>query len=132
VTRPETEASTVLLNVSGGAFRDAGSAPSSGRLRVADVDADDAMARDVAAAADMERVQQFMRLLGYYNNAVHFCVNYPRMRRGLAASALKLLAESGDAAEFITGYAQAAIGMARDAGFVLTEWTLPEPGDAGG
>lgn len=99
---------------------------------LADVGADDAMARDVAAAADMERVQQFMRLLGYYNNAVHFCVNYPRMRRGLAASALKLLAESGDAAEFITGYAQAAIGMARDAGFVLTEWTLPEPGDAGG
>ena len=99
---------------------------------LADVDADDAMARDVAAAADMDRVQQFMRLLGYYNNAVHFCVNYPRMRRGLAVSALTLLAESGSAAEFVTGYAQAAIGMARETGFVLTEWTLPEPGDGGG
>jgi hypothetical protein len=97
---------------------------------LADVNAGDAMARDVAAAADMERVQQFMRLLGYYNNAVHFCVNYPRMRRGLAASALTLLAEAGSAAEFVSGYAQAAVGMARDASFVLTEWTLPEPGDA--
>jgi len=94
-------------------------------------DADDAWRRDVAAAVDMDRVQQFMRLLGYYNNAVHFCANYPRMRRGLAVSALTLLAESSSAAAFISGYAQAAIGMARDAGFVLTEWTLPEPRDAG-
>ena len=99
---------------------------------LSDVDADDALRRDVAAAVDMERTQQFMRLLGYYNNAVHFCVHYPRMRRGLAASALTLLAESGSAADFITGYAQAAIGMARDAGFVLTEWTRAEGGDAGG
>jgi len=92
-------------------------------------DADDALRRDVAASVDMERVQQFMRLLGYYNNAVHFCVNHPRMRRGLAASALTLLAESGSAADFVSGYARAAIGMAREANFVLTTWTLPD--DAG-
>ena len=91
--------------------------------------ADDALRRDVAASEDMGRVQQFMRLLGYYNNAVHFCVHHPRMRRGLAASALTLLAESPRAADFVSGYAGAAIGMARDANFVLTEWTLPD--DAG-
>ena len=99
---------------------------------LSDAGADEALCRDVAAAVDMDRVQQFMRLLGYYNNAHHFCVNYPRMRCGLAASALQLLAESGSAADFITGYAQAAIGMAREAGFVLTEWTRPEAHDAGG
>ena len=54
-----------------------------------------------------------------------------RYQRGLAASALHLLAESGSAAEFITGYAQATIGMARETGFVLTEWTRPEAPDAG-
>ena len=98
---------------------------------LSDAGADEALCRDVAAAVDMDRVQQFMRLLGYYNNAHHFCVNHPRMRRGLAASALRLLAESGSAADFITGYAQAAIGMAREAGFVLTEWLRPEAPDAG-
>ena len=90
------------------------------------VSADDGLRRDVAASEDMDRVQQFMRLLGYYNNAVHFCINHPRMRRGLAASALTLLAESACAADFVSGYAGAAIGMARDANFVLTAWTLPD------
>jgi hypothetical protein len=69
-----------------------------------------------------------MRLLGYYNNAVHFCVHYPRMRRGLAGSALHLLATAPSGREFITGYATQAITMAREAGFDLRRWTLPDDG----
>jgi len=80
----------------------------------------------VIAAADPARVQQFMRLLGYYNNAVHFCVHYPRMRRGLAARALHLLATASSAREFITGYATQAIAMAREANFDLRQWTQPD------
>jgi hypothetical protein len=82
--------------------------------------------RDVAALADPARVQQFMRLLGYYNNAVHYCVHYPRMRRGLAVFALERLASAACAGEFVAAYAQQAIGMARDADFDLRRWTLPD------
>jgi hypothetical protein len=87
---------------------------------------DEAHRRNVTALADPARVQQFMRLLGYYNNAVHYCVHYPRMRRGLAAFALERLASAASASEFVAAYAQQAIGMARDANFDLRRWTLPD------
>lgn len=89
-------------------------------------DVDEAHRRDVTALADPARVQQFMRFLGYYNNAVHYCVHYPRMRRGLAAFALERLAGVASASEFVAAYAQQAIGMARDADFDLRRWTLPD------
>ncbi len=90
---------------------------------LAQAGASEGQRRDVVAGADMARVQQFMRLLGYYNNAVHFCVHYPRMRRGLAASALTLLATAPNAREFIAGYAARAIAMARESNFNLRAWT---------
>jgi TIR domain len=97
---------------------------------LAQVEATDAVRRAVVAGADPTRVQQFMRLLGYYNNAVHFCIHYPRMRRGLAAGALNLLATAPSARDFITGYATAVIAMARASNFDLRQWTLPEADDA--
>jgi hypothetical protein len=87
---------------------------------------DEAQRRNVTALAYPGRVQQFMRLLGYYNNAVHYCVHYPRMRRGLAAFALERLASAASASEFVAAYAEQAIGMARDADFDLRRWTLPD------
>ncbi len=93
---------------------------------LAQAGASESQRRDVAAGADPARVQQFMRLLGYYNNAVHYCVHYPRMRRGLGASALQLLAAAPNAREFIADYAAQAIRMAREAGFDLRQWTLPD------
>ena len=87
---------------------------------------DEAHRRDVAALADPARVQQFMRLLGYYNNAVHYCVHYPYMRRGLAVFALERLASAASPSEFVAAYAQQAIRMARDADFDLRRWTLPD------
>jgi hypothetical protein len=90
--------------------------------------ASDAQRRDVAVLADPERVQRFMRLLGYYNNAVYQCVHYPRMRRGLSAHALTLLARVRSPAEFVAGYAAQAHAMAREAGFDLRRWTLPDEG----
>lgn len=82
--------------------------------------------RAIAAGADPAQVQQFMRLLGYYNNAVHFCIHHPRMRRQLAAGALTLLASAPTAREFVAAYAAAAIAMARESSFDLRQWTLPE------
>jgi Mrp family chromosome partitioning ATPase len=88
--------------------------------------ATDAQRRDVAVLAEPARVQQFMRLLGYYNNAVHYCVHYPRMRRDLGASALQLLATAPNAREFIAGYAAQAIRLARESAFDLRQWTRPD------
>jgi hypothetical protein len=93
---------------------------------LAQAGASDAQRRDVAVLADPARVQHFMRLLGYYNNAVHFCVHYPRMRRGLGASALQLLASAPSARDFVAGYATQAIRMARESSFDLRRWTLPD------
>ena len=86
---------------------------------------DDTLQRRVAATADVQLVNRFVPLLGYYNNAVHYCLNYPRMRGDLGVFALELLARAGSANEFVVDYAEQAIRMARDAGFRLLEWTLP-------
>ena len=87
---------------------------------------DEALRRRVAAAAELTLVNRLVVLLGFYNNAVHYCVHYPRMRRGLAAAALELLARAKNASGFVAAYAARAIAMARDAGFRLLEWTRPE------
>jgi len=92
---------------------------------------DEARRRDIAALSDPARVQQFMRILGYYNNAVHYCVHYPRMRRGLAVFALEHLASAGSPSEFVAAYAEQAITMARAADFDLRKWTLPDAGAGG-
>ncbi|MBL8324215.1 MAG: TIR domain-containing protein [Rubrivivax sp.] len=86
----------------------------------------DARRRDIVAGGQPVRVQQFMALLGYHNNAVHFCVEYPIMRRGLAMHALQLLATATGPREFVSAYAQRAIHMAREARFDLRRWTAPD------
>ena len=77
----------------------------------------------IVAGGDPARVQKVVRLLGYYNNAVHYCARYPRMRRGIAERALQQLATAPDAASFVSAYAKQAITMAREARFDLLEWT---------
>ncbi|MGH7507685.1 MAG: hypothetical protein ACRELX_18680, partial [Longimicrobiales bacterium] len=86
---------------------------------------DEAFHRRVAATADVELVHRFVHALGYYNNAVHYCLRYPRMRRDLGVFALELLARTDSGNDFIVGYAQQGIAMARSAGFELLKWTLP-------
>jgi len=84
---------------------------------------EDALRRGVTAAADIELVHRFMHLIGYYNNAVHYCALYPRMRQGLAVFALELLADADSASDFVARYTQQAIGMARKSDFRLLQWT---------
>jgi hypothetical protein len=84
---------------------------------------DETVRRQVAASTDLALVNRFVSLLGYTNNAVHYCLHYPRMRRGLGMRALELLAQSSSARDFVAEYAWQAIRMARDAGFQLLEWT---------
>ncbi len=88
----------------------------------------DSFRRQVVAAADPRVVHRYVTLLGFYNNAVHFSVFYPRMRRVLSAGALTLLADADSAPEFIAAYAKSALQLFRDADFRLIEWTRPDAG----
>jgi hypothetical protein len=87
---------------------------------------DEGVRRQMAVAADAELVNRFVSLLGYYNNVVHYCLSYPRMRRGLAVFALEYLAQARSANDFVVAYAEQTIRMAREAGFRLLEWTRPD------
>ena len=87
--------------------------------------ASDGLRRRVALGGDAQHIQRFVHLLGYYNNAVHYCLHYPRMRRDLGMFALTLLAEANDANDFVVEYSRQALRMAREADFDLVQWTLP-------
>ncbi len=82
-----------------------------------------AVQRRVAAEADVDIVRRYVRVIGYYNNAVHFTVNYPKMRRALSAGALELLAVAPSAKEFVSEYGFRAVKMLKDADYRLVEWT---------
>ncbi len=87
------------------------------------LDIKQAVRRRVAAAADVELVRKYVRVVGYYNNAVHFSVKYPKMRRALSAGALELLATVPSAREFVADYGFRAVKMLKDADYRLVEWT---------
>ncbi len=87
---------------------------------------DESFRRQVAVATDVALIKRFMFTLGYFNNAVHLCLFYPRMRRGLTVFPLERLVDTGSASEFIAEYAAQGIRMAREANFRLLEWTRPE------
>jgi hypothetical protein len=90
---------------------------------------DDTLKRRIAAEASAQLVQRYVQVVGYYNNAVHFSVKYPRMRRVLSAGALKLLATAPSAETFIVEYGFRAVRMLKEANYRLIEWTKPD--DAG-
>ena len=90
------------------------------------MDAPEGFRRRINAAADVALVGRYIRVVGYYNNSVHLCLRYPRMRKQFAAGSLKLLAEARKPGQFLNAYATAAMQMLRDADFEMKKWTLPE------
>lgn len=82
--------------------------------------------RRIDTVADVGLVHSYILVLGYFNNAVHFTLNYPRMRKTLSAGALKLLAETGSPREFLGAYTATAWRMLHASKFKVIEWTLPE------
>lgn len=82
--------------------------------------------RSVDAAADVALVRRYIRVVGYYNNAVHLALRYPRMREQFAAGSLKMLAAARKPQQFLNDYAASAMQMLRDADFQMKKWTLPE------
>jgi hypothetical protein len=91
-------------------------------LTLADAGAAEAEQHEVAVLTDPSRVQPFMRLVGFFNNAVHQCVHYPRMRQGLSQFALFQLAACAHSREFAAAYATQAMKMALEADFDLRQW----------
>ena len=87
---------------------------------------DQAFHRQVAVATDIELINHFMLAIGFFNNAVHQCLFYPRMRRWLTMFPLERLAQAGSADVFIADYAGQVLRMAREANFDLLKFTHPE------
>lgn len=85
---------------------------------------DDALRREVVATTDIALIDEFMRTLGFFNNAVHQCLFRPGMRDGLSVYPLQVMATAGSTHEFITAYAEQAIRMARQTRFRLHEWLV--------
>jgi hypothetical protein len=81
--------------------------------------------RRVVAAADTELVRRYIYWLGLYNQVVHSCLYYPKMRRQMAMGAMEMLARARAPQEFIGAYTATVFRMLREAGFNLIEWTLP-------
>jgi hypothetical protein len=88
--------------------------------------ADESFRRQVEASTDVSLIDGFMSKLGFFNNAVHQCLCYPRMRRGLVMFPLQKLVELDSVRRFIAVYAGQFIRMARDARFQLLKWTEPD------
>lgn len=80
----------------------------------------------VAASADTELVRRYIYWLGLYNQVVHSCVYYPRMRRQMAMAAMEMLTRARTPNEFIVVYTATVFRMLREAGFRLSEWTREE------
>jgi hypothetical protein len=80
--------------------------------------------RMVAAAADPELVRRYIYWLGLYNQVVHSCLYYPKMREQMAMGAMSMLASARTPAEFIGSYTATVFRMLREAGFRLSEWTV--------
>ena len=64
--------------------------------------------------------------LGIHNNAVHQALFYPKMRRHILMGGLNALADAQSPQDFIATYTPVPIRMVREAGYRLSEWTLPE------
>jgi len=88
--------------------------------------ASDDLQQQVSTAADVDLVRRFIYGLGIYNTTVHQAVNYPRMRRQLLIGSLTALCDAHSAQDFIASYTPVPIHMLREAGYRLSEWTLPE------
>jgi hypothetical protein len=83
---------------------------------------DEALRREVAETTDVALMDEFMRTLGFFNNAVYQCLFHPRMRQRLSVFPIEVMARAGSTHEFIVAYAGQAIRMARETRFRLLEW----------
>ncbi|RRR72378.1 MAG: serine/threonine-protein kinase [Candidatus Viridilinea halotolerans] len=79
--------------------------------------------RHIAATTDTELVRRYIYWLGLYNQVVHSCLYYPKMRRQMAMAAMEMLVRAKGSQEFIGVYTANVFRMLREAGFRLSAWT---------
>ncbi len=91
-----------------------------------EIDAPEWFRRNVEASTSVDQIGPLIRVLGYFNNAVHLSLNYPRMRRQLAGDLLRLLATAGSFNEAAEFYTKTLMRMFRESDFDLLRWTDAE------
>ena len=89
------------------------------------VGAPDAIRERISAQELSELVSRCVRWVGYYNNAVHESLNYPRMRDALVVNALESLGNAHSAGDFMRAHTPTILRLLEDADFDLIRWTEP-------
>jgi hypothetical protein len=75
-------------------------------------------------ALDEAGVYELVALLGLYNNGVHQCIYYPRMRSTLIVNAFNILRTSANEAAFVRSYAPVVLRFLIESDYRLLNWTL--------
>lgn len=88
-----------------------------------EVEASDALRAEVRRRADISLVQRYIAWIGYYNNAVHQAIHYPKMREQLLLGGLRALADAKEPRTFIREYTPVPLRMLREADYHLIRWT---------
>ena len=81
---------------------------------------------EISARSDVELVRRYIAIVGYYNNAVHQAIRYPRMRYGLLIPCFTELVNADGPGMFIRRYTPISLALLRGADYRLINWTLPE------
>jgi len=92
-------------------------------LFLGEVGASEALRAEVRTRADLRLVQRYIAWLGYYNNAVHQAIHYPKMREQLLVGGLRALADAREPRSFIRTYTPIPLRMLRAADYHLVRWT---------
>lgn len=76
----------------------------------------------VEKATHVQVSRRYLDLLGLYNNAVHQCLAYPKMRRGIATPVFTRFLESTSRRQWSRRYTADVIAMLREADYDLLRW----------
>ncbi len=90
------------------------------------IEASESLRRRVAAEANVESLGRYIYRLGMYNHTVHSAVHAPKIRRNFIVGGFEVLINTTNPQRFVTYYATTSVRMAREAGYRLIEWTLPD------
>lgn len=90
------------------------------------IGASESLQRRVAAEANVESLSRYIYRLGMYNHTVHSAIHAPKIRRNFIIGGFEVLIDTTNPQRFVTYYATTSVRMAREAGYRLIEWTLPE------
>lgn len=87
---------------------------------------DETFKRRVVAAASLEALSRYIYRLGVYNHSIRAAAYSPKIRRNFIMGGFEVLIDTSDPQQYIAYYTATAVRMAREAGYRLIEWTMPD------